>query len=84
MEETQSFVNDTAYRIVRLQEDNMVLKPCVLMASLLQNLALSYGAFLDWPGRIHTQPKAIHIDPSVTVPFNANSILTPHLLCFCL
>ncbi|XP_071226228.1 dihydroxyacetone phosphate acyltransferase isoform X2 [Salvelinus alpinus] len=39
MEETQSFVNDTAYRIVRLQEDNMVLKPWVLMASLLlQNL----------------------------------------------
>ncbi|KAL0967426.1 hypothetical protein UPYG_G00252060 [Umbra pygmaea] len=39
MEETQSFVNDTAYRIVRLQEDSMVLKPWVLMASLLlQNL----------------------------------------------
>ncbi|XP_010880858.1 dihydroxyacetone phosphate acyltransferase [Esox lucius] len=37
--ETQSFVTDTAYRIVRLQEDSMVLKPWVLMASiLLQNL----------------------------------------------
>ncbi|KAJ8009067.1 hypothetical protein DPEC_G00084990 [Dallia pectoralis] len=36
--ETQSFVNDTAYRIVRLQENNMVLKPWVLMVSiLLQN-----------------------------------------------
>ncbi|XP_056150529.1 dihydroxyacetone phosphate acyltransferase isoform X2 [Lampris incognitus] len=37
-EETQAFVNDVAYRLVRLQEDNMVLKPWVLLASvLLQN-----------------------------------------------
>lgn len=34
-EEVQSFVNDSAYRLVRAQEENMVLKPWVLMASLL-------------------------------------------------
>lgn len=34
-EEIQSFVNDSAYRLVRAQEDNMVLKPWVLLASLL-------------------------------------------------
>ncbi|XP_036405731.1 dihydroxyacetone phosphate acyltransferase [Megalops cyprinoides] len=38
-EETQSFVNDTAYRLVRQQEENMVLRPWVLIATvLLQNL----------------------------------------------
>ena len=82
MEETQSFVNDTAYRIVRLQEDNMVLKPWVLMASLLlqnleglelsvlteqtvwlRGLALSYAAFLDWPGRIHTSHRQCTLIP---------------------
>ncbi|XP_039980944.1 dihydroxyacetone phosphate acyltransferase [Xiphias gladius] len=30
-----SFVNDSAYRLVRAQEENMVLKPWVLLASLL-------------------------------------------------
>uniref|UniRef100_A0A671VQ94 Glyceronephosphate O-acyltransferase n=1 Tax=Sparus aurata TaxID=8175 RepID=A0A671VQ94_SPAAU len=34
-EEIQSFVNDSAYRLVRAQEENMVLKPWVLLASLL-------------------------------------------------
>ncbi|XP_041660927.1 dihydroxyacetone phosphate acyltransferase isoform X2 [Cheilinus undulatus] len=34
-EEVHSFVNDSAYRLVRAQEENMVLKPWVLMASLL-------------------------------------------------
>ncbi|XP_041951125.1 dihydroxyacetone phosphate acyltransferase [Alosa sapidissima] len=35
----QSFVNDAAYQLVRLQEENMVLKPWVLIATfLMQNL----------------------------------------------
>ncbi|XP_044024834.1 dihydroxyacetone phosphate acyltransferase isoform X2 [Siniperca chuatsi] len=34
-EEINSFVNDSAYRLVRAQEENMVLKPWVLLASLL-------------------------------------------------
>nr|XP_043905086.1 dihydroxyacetone phosphate acyltransferase isoform X1 [Solea senegalensis] len=34
-EEIQGFVNDSAYRLVRAQEENMVLKPWVLLASLL-------------------------------------------------
>ena len=34
-EETQCFVNDVAYRLVRAQEENMVLMPWVLLASLL-------------------------------------------------
>lgn len=34
-EEIQSFVNESAYRLVRAQEENMVLKPWVLLASLL-------------------------------------------------
>ncbi|KAM7395057.1 hypothetical protein PAMA_006689 [Pampus argenteus] len=34
-EEIHSFVNDSAYRLVRAQEENMVLKPWVLLASLL-------------------------------------------------
>uniref|UniRef100_A0A1A7WZZ6 Glyceronephosphate O-acyltransferase n=3 Tax=Iconisemion striatum TaxID=60296 RepID=A0A1A7WZZ6_9TELE len=39
-EEIQSFVNDSAYRLVRAQEENMVLKPWVLLAFLLlQNQA---------------------------------------------
>ncbi|XP_067098082.1 dihydroxyacetone phosphate acyltransferase [Osmerus mordax] len=33
--EAQALVNDAAYRVVRLQEENMVLKPWVLMALLL-------------------------------------------------
>lgn len=33
--DVQSFVNDVAYRLVRAQEENMVLKPWVLLASLL-------------------------------------------------
>ncbi|XP_051951468.1 dihydroxyacetone phosphate acyltransferase isoform X2 [Xyrauchen texanus] len=66
--DTQTFLNDAAFRLVRIQEENMVLKPWVLIATLLlQNpdgldrcslteqtdwlryLALSLGAFLDWP-----------------------------------
>uniref|UniRef100_A0A1A8FGN3 Glyceronephosphate O-acyltransferase n=1 Tax=Nothobranchius korthausae TaxID=1143690 RepID=A0A1A8FGN3_9TELE len=40
-EEIQSFVNDSAYRLVRSQEENMVLKPWVLLAFLLlQNQAV--------------------------------------------
>ncbi|XP_038129164.1 dihydroxyacetone phosphate acyltransferase isoform X1 [Cyprinodon tularosa] len=39
-EEIQDFVNDSAYRLVRAQEESMVLKPWVLLASLLlQNQA---------------------------------------------
>lgn len=34
-EDIYSFVNDSAYRLVRAQEENMVLKPWVLLASLL-------------------------------------------------
>lgn len=34
-EEVNSFVNDSAYRLVRAQEENMVLKPWVLLVSLL-------------------------------------------------
>lgn len=34
-EETQALVSDVAYRLLRLQEENMVLRPWVLMASLL-------------------------------------------------
>lgn len=34
-EDTQSWVNDVAYSLVRAQEENMVLKPWVLLASLL-------------------------------------------------
>ncbi|KAG7218909.1 hypothetical protein INR49_016133 [Caranx melampygus] len=34
-EEIQTFVNDSAYRLVRAQEENMVLKPWVLLVSLL-------------------------------------------------
>ncbi|TSL47527.1 Dihydroxyacetone phosphate acyltransferase [Bagarius yarrelli] len=67
--DTQAFVNDVAFQMVRLQEENMVLKPWALIASLLlqnpdgvelaalsqqtdwlRRLALSFGAFLDWPG----------------------------------
>ncbi|XP_034436007.1 dihydroxyacetone phosphate acyltransferase isoform X2 [Hippoglossus hippoglossus] len=34
-EEISNLVNDSAYRLVRAQEENMVLKPWVLLASLL-------------------------------------------------
>lgn len=34
-EEIHGFVNDSAFRLVRAQEENMVLKPWVLLASLL-------------------------------------------------
>ncbi|XP_029281768.1 dihydroxyacetone phosphate acyltransferase [Cottoperca gobio] len=34
-EDINSFVNDSAYRLVRAQEENMVLAPWVLLASLL-------------------------------------------------
>lgn len=34
-EEIHTFVNDSAYRLLRAQEENMVLKPWVLLASLL-------------------------------------------------
>ncbi|XP_059212894.1 dihydroxyacetone phosphate acyltransferase isoform X2 [Centropristis striata] len=39
-QDIHSFVNDSAYKLVRAQEENMVLKPWVLLASLLlQNQA---------------------------------------------
>ncbi|TNN49118.1 Dihydroxyacetone phosphate acyltransferase [Liparis tanakae] len=39
-EDVHGFVNDSAYKLVRAQEENMVLKPWVLLASLLlQNQA---------------------------------------------
>ncbi|XP_051500806.1 dihydroxyacetone phosphate acyltransferase isoform X1 [Myxocyprinus asiaticus] len=66
--DTQRFLTDAAFRLVRIQEENMVLKPWVLIATLLlqnpdgldlcslteqtdwlRHLALSLGAFLDWP-----------------------------------
>lgn len=34
-QDVQNFVNDSAYRLLRAQEENMVLKPWVLLASLL-------------------------------------------------
>ncbi|XP_069028463.1 dihydroxyacetone phosphate acyltransferase isoform X1 [Embiotoca jacksoni] len=34
-DDVHSFVNDSAYRLVRAQEENMVLKPWVLLATLL-------------------------------------------------
>ncbi|XP_072300167.1 dihydroxyacetone phosphate acyltransferase isoform X2 [Eucyclogobius newberryi] len=37
-EDVQTFVNDTAYRLVRAQEENMVLKPWVLLATILLNV----------------------------------------------
>lgn len=48
-EEVNSFVNDSAYRLVRAQEENMVLKPWVLLVSLLlqnhhQNQTSAEGA----------------------------------------
>ncbi|XP_061900801.1 dihydroxyacetone phosphate acyltransferase [Entelurus aequoreus] len=44
-EETQRFVNHAAYSLVRTQEQNAVLKPWVLLASLLlQNQAATAGA----------------------------------------
>lgn len=47
-EDVQNFVNDTAYRLVRAQEENMVLKPWVLLASiLLQKEDLEKGVALD-------------------------------------
>lgn len=33
--DVQSFVNDAAYTLLRAQEENMVLKPWVLLATLL-------------------------------------------------
>ncbi|XP_042359112.1 dihydroxyacetone phosphate acyltransferase [Plectropomus leopardus] len=49
-EDIHNFVNDSAYRLVRAQEENMVLKPWVLLASLLlQNQAegQKQGMMLD-------------------------------------
>lgn len=34
-EDVQTFVNDAAYKLVRAQEENMVLKPWVLLSSIL-------------------------------------------------
>uniref|UniRef100_A0A3Q4ML09 Glyceronephosphate O-acyltransferase n=1 Tax=Neolamprologus brichardi TaxID=32507 RepID=A0A3Q4ML09_NEOBR len=45
-EEILSFVNDSAYRLVRAQEENMVLKPWVLLAFVL----LQKQATEDKPG----------------------------------
>uniref|UniRef100_G3NUZ4 Glyceronephosphate O-acyltransferase n=1 Tax=Gasterosteus aculeatus aculeatus TaxID=481459 RepID=G3NUZ4_GASAC len=49
-EDIHSFVNDSAYKLVRAQEDNMVLKPWVLLASLLlqkQAVGQEQGTALD-------------------------------------
>ncbi|KAG7461107.1 hypothetical protein MATL_G00206480 [Megalops atlanticus] len=70
-EDCQAFVNTTAHTIVRLQEENMVLSPWSLMATILmqnlggmdwdslaqqtewlKELALGFGAHLDWPGHV--------------------------------
>uniref|UniRef100_A0A4W4E9D7 Phospholipid/glycerol acyltransferase domain-containing protein n=1 Tax=Electrophorus electricus TaxID=8005 RepID=A0A4W4E9D7_ELEEL len=64
----QALVGEAAFRLVRLQEQAMVLRPWTLVATLLlqnpdgmdlpvleeqaawlRRLALSFGAFLDWP-----------------------------------
>lgn len=43
-EDVQTFVNDAGYRLVRAQEENMVLKPWVLLASIvLQTEDLEMG-----------------------------------------
>ncbi|KAK7907576.1 hypothetical protein WMY93_016188 [Mugilogobius chulae] len=47
-EDVQTFVNDTAYRLVRAQEENMALKPWVLLATvLLQAEDLESGILLQ-------------------------------------
>nr|XP_020471021.1 dihydroxyacetone phosphate acyltransferase isoform X1 [Monopterus albus] len=53
-EEIHNFVNDSAYRLVRAQEENMVLKPWALLASLLlqnhhqdQKMEQTQGIALD-------------------------------------
>lgn len=47
-EDVQAFVNDAAYKLVRAQEENMVLKPWVLLASiLLQTEDLNRGIPLE-------------------------------------
>ncbi|KAJ8270697.1 hypothetical protein GJAV_G00118200, partial [Gymnothorax javanicus] len=48
-EDTLSFVNDTAYMLVRRQEENMVLRPWVLIAAvLMQNLdGMDLGLLLE-------------------------------------
>ncbi|XP_036405351.1 dihydroxyacetone phosphate acyltransferase [Megalops cyprinoides] len=70
-EDCQAFVNTTAHTIVHLQEENMVLSPWSLMATILmqnlegmdwdslarqtqwlKELALGFGAHLDWPGHM--------------------------------
>ncbi|KAK1889029.1 Dihydroxyacetone phosphate acyltransferase [Dissostichus eleginoides] len=48
-EDVQSFVSDSAYKLVRLQEENMVLKPWALW---LRDVSRQYGAFLHWPDHI--------------------------------
>ncbi|XP_030637311.1 dihydroxyacetone phosphate acyltransferase [Chanos chanos] len=88
-EETQAFVNEVAFRLVRLQEENMFLKPWALMATLLvQNpegldlpwlmerldwlraLAVSFGAFLDWPAHV-----------SVSEVLNSSVAIHSNLVC---
>ncbi|XP_062857176.1 dihydroxyacetone phosphate acyltransferase [Trichomycterus rosablanca] len=84
--DTQVFVNDVAYHLVRLQEQNMVLKPWALICTLLlqnpdgmelteltqqadwlRSLALSFGAFLDWPDH---EPCSTVISSSLTLHRN--------------
>ncbi|XP_053087662.1 dihydroxyacetone phosphate acyltransferase isoform X2 [Pangasianodon hypophthalmus] len=84
--DTQAFVNDVAFHLVRLQEENMVLKPWALIATLLlqnpdgmelsaltqqadwlRRLALSFGAFLDWPDG---EPCSKVISSSLTIHRN--------------
>ncbi|XP_068610171.1 dihydroxyacetone phosphate acyltransferase [Brachionichthys hirsutus] len=52
-EEIHGFVNDSAYALLRTQEENMVLKPWVLLASLLL--------------RDHYQARAAGRDPGMTL-----------------
>ncbi|XP_053499455.1 dihydroxyacetone phosphate acyltransferase [Ictalurus furcatus] len=84
--DTQAFVNDVAFHLVRLQEENMVLKPWALISTLLlqnpdgvelsalaqqadwlRHLALSFGAFLDWPDG---EPCSKVISSSLTIHRN--------------
>ncbi|KAB5517120.1 hypothetical protein PHYPO_G00185770 [Pangasianodon hypophthalmus] len=57
--DTQAFVNDVAFHLVRLQEENM--------ADWLRRLALSFGAFLDWPDG---EPCSKVISSSLTIHRN--------------
>lgn len=91
-EEILNFVNNSAYRLVRAQEENMVLKPWVLLACLLlQNQATGdkRGTSLDeltqravWLRGLSRQFGAFLHWPG-TGPYVCCSSLLPFLLLMC-